>query len=133
MSDDGDGADKRRHQRHSVLFSGLLQPGQTFAVPPTATAPVLKTGKPEALKITVGASVAPPIGPAATTVHDVSLLPADLMRAGQGPAAASPSGAAPSPAATPREERPRTAGPAPTAPAPPPPAAAPPTNTVAGE
>ena len=52
----------------------MLQPGQTYAVPATATAPVLKTGKPEALKITVGSAVAPPVGPPATTVSNVSLL-----------------------------------------------------------
>ncbi len=34
----------------ATLFSGMLQAGQTFAVPATATAPVLKTGKPEALQ-----------------------------------------------------------------------------------
>jgi len=68
----------------ATLFSGTLQPGQTFAVPATATAPLLKTGKPEALRINVGSAVAPPVGPAATTVRDVSLLPADLMRGGQG-------------------------------------------------
>ena len=62
------------------LFSGLLQPGQTYTVPATATAPVLKTGKPEALRINVGNAVAGPIGPAATTVSDVSLLPADLLK-----------------------------------------------------
>lgn len=67
-----------------TLFSGTLQPGQTFAVPPTATAPLLKTGKPEALRINVGNAVAPPVGPAATTVRDVSLLAADLMKGGQG-------------------------------------------------
>ena len=77
----------------STLFSGMLQPGQTYAVPATATAPVLKTGKPEALKVNVGNQVAPAVGPAATTVH-VSLLPADLMK---GPAAA-----APAPATKPR-------------------------------
>ena len=107
------------------LFSGTLQPGQTYAVPANATAPVLKTGKPEALKINVGNSVAPPVGPPATTVVNVSLLPADLMK---GPAAASP--AAPPPAAAPppqprgfapqRRARARAA-----APTPPPPAAAP--------
>lgn len=64
----------------STLFSGTLQPNQTYTVPSTATAPVLKTGKPEALKVTVGAATAPPIGPPATTVK-VSLLPADLMKA----------------------------------------------------
>ena len=78
----------------ATLFSGTLQPGQTFPVPATATAPLLKTGKPEALRINVGNAVAPPVGPPATTVRDVSLLPADLMR---GAGATPPP---PSPAAT---------------------------------
>src|SRR4051812_32749940 len=61
------------------LFQGELQPGQTYSVPPTTTAPMLKAGKPEALKITVGTAVAPQVGPPgkATTV---SLNPADLMK-----------------------------------------------------
>lgn len=82
------------------LFSGMLQPNQTYTVPSTATAPVLKTGKPEALKVSVGTAVAPPVGPPATTVSNVSLLAADLMKSpagAQGPApqAPSPAGAAP--------------------------------------
>jgi cytoskeleton protein RodZ len=80
----------------ATLFSGLLQPGQTFAVPPTATAPALKTGKPEALQIRVGNQVAPPVGPPAKTVTNVSLLAADLMKGGT---------AAPAPAATPAPQR----------------------------
>ena len=72
----------------ATLFSGTLQAGQTFAVPPAAPAPLLKTGKPEALRITVGNAVAPPVGPPATTVRDVSLLPADLMKGGQPAASA---------------------------------------------
>ncbi|HZU52173.1 MAG TPA: RodZ domain-containing protein [Sphingomicrobium sp.] len=63
-----------------TLYSGTLQPNQSYTVPATATAPVLKTGKPEALKITVGNETAPAVGPAATTVSNVSLLPADLMK-----------------------------------------------------
>ena len=70
-----------------TLFTGLLQPDQTFSVPATAKAPLLKTGKPEALKITVGNAVAPPVGPPATTVSHVSLLPADLMKAPAQPGA----------------------------------------------
>jgi cytoskeleton protein RodZ len=62
------------------LFSGMLQPGQTFTVPASATAPVLKTGKPEALKVSVGNQVIGPVGPAATTIANVSLLPADLLK-----------------------------------------------------
>ena len=72
----------------TTLKEGLLEPGQSFEVPATATAPVLMTGKPEALRISVGTADAPPVGPAATTVRNVSLRAADLMR---GPAAATPS------------------------------------------
>jgi len=64
----------------ATLFSGMLQPGQKYDVP-AVTAPVLKTGKPEALRITVGNTVAGPVGAAATTVSNVSLLPADLLKA----------------------------------------------------
>jgi transcriptional regulator with XRE-family HTH domain len=74
------------------LFEGVLNPGQNFQVPATATAPLLRTGKPEALRITVGGQAAPAVGPAATTVRDVSLLPVDLMRTGPAPA---PAAAAP--------------------------------------
>lgn len=76
------------------LFMGELAAGQSFEVPATATAPVLKTGKPEALRISVGTADAPAVGPAATTVRNVSLLPADLMRGG----AATPTPGSPPPA-----------------------------------
>jgi hypothetical protein len=70
-----------------TLFEGMLQPGQTYQVPQTATAPTLRAGAPEALRINVGQSVAPPVGPAGQVVDHVSLRPADLMRAPQQPAA----------------------------------------------
>ena len=98
------------------LFSGLLQPGQSFTVPANATSPVLKTGKPEALKISVGSQVVGPVGPAATTVSNVSLLPADLMKLGHSAAQAA---SAPPPVATPgpglaaRRSRPAPPAPAP--------------------
>ena len=63
------------------LFQGELQPGQTYSVPATATAPRLKAGKPEALKITVGSAVAPPVGPAGKVASKVSLKGTDLMAA----------------------------------------------------
>jgi cytoskeleton protein RodZ len=118
-----------------TLFSGQLGAGQSFTVPPTATAPLLKAGKPEALKITVGTTVAPPVGPAGKVASNVSLLPADLLRAGQQPAAPAPSAVAPpAPAPKPRAVAPRPAAPKATAPAPaPPPASQPPppaTNTT---
>jgi cytoskeletal protein RodZ len=107
----------------TTLFSGELAAGQSYTVPQTATAPLLKAGKPEALKVTVGTTVAPPVGPAGKVASKVSLLPADLLKTGQ-PVAASPA-APPSgvPAApAPRAQRPRVTAPAP---APTQPAAAP--------
>jgi len=63
-----------------TLFEGMMNPGQTYQVPPNATAPVLRAGAPEALRITVGDAVAPPVGAAGQVTSNVSLLPADLLR-----------------------------------------------------
>jgi len=71
-----------------TLFEGMLQPGQNYAVPPTAASPLLKAGKPEALRITVGTAVAPPVGPPGKVASKVSLKGPDLMHGGQ--AAAQP-------------------------------------------
>ncbi|MGE5063705.1 MAG: helix-turn-helix domain-containing protein [Myxococcales bacterium] len=65
-----------------TLFEGMMQPGQGYTVPATATAPELKAGKPEALKVTVGSATAPPVGPAGKVASHVSLKPADLMHGG---------------------------------------------------
>lgn len=78
----------------TLLKEGVLEPGQSFAVPPTATAPVLTTAKAEGLRITVGTAVAPPVGPAATRVSNVSLLGPALLK---GPAASSPAATPPAP------------------------------------
>jgi len=81
-----------------VLKQGIMQPGETYEVPATATAPMLTTAKAEGLKITVGAAVAPPVGPPATKVSNVSLLPADLLKGPGSPAAATPTPAGRRPA-----------------------------------
>ncbi|HEX3677915.1 MAG TPA: helix-turn-helix domain-containing protein [Sphingomicrobium sp.] len=70
-----------------TLFEGMLQPGQTYNVPATAAEPLLKAGKPEALRVTVGSTVAPPVGPPGKIASKVSLKGADLMRGGAQPAA----------------------------------------------
>lgn len=75
----------------TTLKEGILQPGQSFEVPASATAPVLTTGKPEGLRISVGTADAPPVGPAATTVSNVSLLARDLMSARPATGTAGPS------------------------------------------
>jgi hypothetical protein len=66
-----------------TLFQGELVPGQPYQVPATATAPRLRAGKPEALRVTVGGAVAPPVGPPGQVAANVSLLGPDLMRGGQ--------------------------------------------------
>ncbi|MDQ3144063.1 MAG: helix-turn-helix domain-containing protein [Pseudomonadota bacterium] len=63
----------------SVLVQRELGSGQSFEVPSSASRPVLTTGKPEALRISVGTGDAPAIGPAGQTVSGVSLLAADLL------------------------------------------------------
>jgi len=83
-----------------TLFSGELQPGQSYTVPPTATAPLLKAGKPGALLVKVGAATAPPVGRPGQVTSNISLKPGDLMRAGARSAlvpAAHPPTAAPAP------------------------------------
>jgi cytoskeletal protein RodZ len=79
----------------ATLFQRELAAGQSYEVPATATAPVLRTGRPQSIRIAVGTADAPAVGPADTTVSNVSLLPADVMR---GPSATP---AAPSPATRP--------------------------------
>ncbi len=76
------------------LFQGELAAGQSYEVPASATAPLLRTGKPEAIRISVGTADAPAVGPAATTVSDVSRLGPDLIR-GPSTAATPPPAAAP--------------------------------------
>ena len=73
-----------REKNGPTLYSGTLQANQSYTVPATAAAPVLKTGKPEALKVMVGSASVPPIGAPATTVSNVSLLPADLLKSSAG-------------------------------------------------
>jgi len=80
----------------ATLKEGILEAGQSFEVPASARTPVLMTGKPEAIRISVGTADAPPVGPAATTVRNVSLRGADLMRApAAAPTTAGPTGAPP--------------------------------------
>ena len=92
-----------------TLFQGELAPGQTYAVPPTAIAPLLKAGKPEALQIKVGTAIAPPVGPPGKVAANVSLQarrPDARRRAAAGAPAP-----APAPARLRRRLRPATPSP----------------------
>jgi cytoskeletal protein RodZ len=83
-----------------TLKQAQLSAGERFEVPATAAAPALTTGKPEALRISVGTAQAPAVGEPGKKVSGVSLKAADLMR-GPAPATA----VAPPPAAKPAPRR----------------------------
>jgi cytoskeletal protein RodZ len=90
----------------ATLKQGQLAAGEKFEVPANAVAPVLTTGKPEALTITVGTQQAPAVGPPGRTVSKVSLKGVDLLRPAATPAPAT-AGATPAaaPAARPAARR----------------------------
>lgn len=71
-----------------TLKQGQLAAGERFEVPASAAAPVLTTGKPEALLITVGSQQAPAIGQPGRTVSGVSLKAEDLLRTALAPSTA---------------------------------------------
>lgn len=97
------------------LKDGLMKKGERFELPATARNPMILTGRPQALSVTVGGRAIPPLGAADRTIADVAVsADALLARAaaastpgagpqptpnlgGQGPAAASPA-APPQPA-----------------------------------
>lgn len=98
----------------ATLFMGELAPGQTYAVPADAKDPRLLTGRPYALRATVGARMIPAVSPSELTIRNVSLkapalaefAAAAAARAENGSesrrtAADSPSGPAPNMARTP--------------------------------
>ena len=87
------------------VFTGVLAEGRRFEVPATVADPIVKTGRPEALKISVGDTPIPQIGPSDTLVKDFSLKPAALSAY----RTANPNGPPAKPAA------PTAPGPAPTA------------------
>lgn len=78
-----------------TLKQGELAVGERYEVPANAAVPVLTTGKPEALTVTVGSQQAPALGEPGRTVSEVSLRAADLLRQGGAPAQAAPAAQAP--------------------------------------
>jgi cytoskeleton protein RodZ len=65
---------------------GELNVGSPYTVPPTAKDPLLTTGRPQSLKVSVGRSVVPPLGDGSRTVSKVSLKADALLgRAAQPP------------------------------------------------
>jgi cytoskeletal protein RodZ len=69
-----------------VLFEGEKKAGESFAVPADANNPMIRTGRADQIKVTVGGAEVPPLGPAETTVKDVGVSAAALGARGAAPA-----------------------------------------------
>ena len=116
------------------LKDGLMKKGENFTLPANARNPMILTGRPQALTVTVGGKPIAPLGPPDRTIADVPVN-AEALLARAAPAAAAgagQAGSAPAPAATapistvPVSSVPVSSGPvtpAPAAPAPAPAAA----------
>lgn len=61
------------------LKDGLLKKGEGFTLPANARNPMILTGRPQALAITVGGRAIPPLGPPDRTVADVPVNAAALL------------------------------------------------------
>ena len=61
------------------LFEGTLAKDQSFTVPADARSPMILTGRPDALAVTVGGQAIPPLGTAERTISDVPVSAAALL------------------------------------------------------
>lgn len=77
------------------LKDGLMKKGESFTLPATAKGPMILTGRPQALSVTVGGKPIPPLGAADRTIADVPVSAEALLARG---AATAPAGATPAPA-----------------------------------
>lgn len=75
------------------IYEGTLKTGERYQLPAGAKRPLILTGRPNAVRVTVGETEIPALGPAEKTIADVSLSPADLVARVQGQQA--PAGALP--------------------------------------
>jgi transcriptional regulator with XRE-family HTH domain len=82
----------------AALYQGILKAGNRFEVPASATAPQIRTGRPQGLRVTVGGAEIPPLGAADRTISNVSLRAADLAARAQGQPAQNPAPPAAAPA-----------------------------------
>lgn len=62
-----------------TLYENILSTGQSFEVPSNAARPLIRTGRPNALRVTVGQTEIPALGPPERTINNVSLTADDLL------------------------------------------------------
>ncbi|QGP78958.1 helix-turn-helix domain-containing protein [Sphingobium sp. CAP-1] len=89
------------------LKDGLMKKGESFTLPPAAKGPMILTGRPQALTVTVGGKPIPPLGEADRTIADVPVSAEALLARGTAPVSATPTPAAPAARPAPRRVAPR--------------------------
>lgn len=86
-----------------TLYQDTLKKGASYTVPPDADRPMILTGRPDAISVTVGGRAIPPLGTGERTISDVPVTPEALLARASAPAdapsaAAVPKAASPQPA-----------------------------------
>ncbi len=71
------------------LYENEMTRGESFTVPPDANKPMIVTGRPQVLTVTVGGKAIPPLGAADKTIADVEVSAAALLARAFVPADAS--------------------------------------------
>jgi len=61
------------------LYENEMKAGDKFTVPANASKPMIVTGRPQMLKVTVGGIAIPPLGEADSTIADVEVSAAALL------------------------------------------------------
>jgi len=72
------------------LFEKQMAKGESFTVPPEANNPMILTGRPDALSVTVGGKPVAPLGPPEKTISDVPVSAGALLSRPAADAAAAP-------------------------------------------
>jgi len=90
------------------LKDGLMKKGETFSLPTDARNPMILTGRPQALAVTVGGKAVPPLGEADRTIADVPVSAEALLARGTA-AAATPATTAPAARSAPQRRTSRPA------------------------
>ena len=85
----------RFYTPQGTLTERLMLKGETYTVPADATQPMLRTGRPDALAITIGDRAVPKIADEQTVVSDVPVTAAALLARRPAPAATPSSAASP--------------------------------------
>jgi cytoskeleton protein RodZ len=76
------------------LFESEMKAGESFAVPADANNPMIVTGRPQALQVTVGGKPVAPLGEADRTIADIGVSAAALLARKRVETAAAPSATA---------------------------------------